>query len=241
MSATALQNCLPGTVILRGVEIVLDCSGAAFVPEEGLLILSDLHFEKGSHFAKKGQFLPPYDTRQTLDAVERLMRLCRPRTVLSLGDAFHDKDAEARMDGHDAERLERLCRAASWVWILGNHDPLPPKRFAGTAEEAAEVAGLLFCHEPGERAEWAVAGHLHPCAIASKNGRGVRLPAFVMDEERMVMPAFGAFTGGLNVLDSAFAPVFPGVFQTHLCGKSRVYQVPRRSLRPDGPPALWSR
>jgi DNA ligase-associated metallophosphoesterase len=228
--------------MLGGVEVVLDCSGAAFVPEAELLILSDLHFEKGSHFARKGQFLPPYDTRQTLDAVERLMRLCRPRTVLSLGDAFHDKDAEARMDENDAQRLERLCSAASWLWILGNHDPLPPKRFRGQAEEAAECAGLLFCHEPGEREGWNVAGHLHPCAVAAKNGRGVRLPAFVLDGERMIMPAFGAFTGGLNVLDRAFTGLLDSRgLQVHLCSKTRVYQVPPRSLRPDGPPAAWAR
>jgi DNA ligase-associated metallophosphoesterase len=228
-------------VLLAGREIVLDCSGAMWLPEERLLVVSDLHFEKGSHFARRGQFLPPYDTRATLDGLERLMRLCRPKTVLSLGDAFHDREAEGRMDERDAARLERLCGAAEWIWILGNHDPLPPKRFRGTAHETAEIAGLLFVHEPNDAEGWQVAGHLHPCAIAEKNGRGVRRPAFVTDGERMVMPAFGAFTGGLNVLDKAFAPVFPASFQAHLCGKSRVYAVPTRSLRPDTPPPSWVR
>lgn len=212
-----------------------------WVPDAELLVVSDLHFEKGSHFAKRGQFLPPYDTRATLDGVERLMRLTRARRVISLGDAFHDTGAEARMDESDASRLEALCAAADWIWVLGNHDPQPPQRFRGTAEEIAEVAGLVFSHEPGDHDGWQIAGHLHPCAVAQKDGRGVRRPAFVTDGHHLVMPAFGVFTGGLNVLDQAFASVFPKGFQTYLCGKSRVYGVPGSSLRSDTPPAAWMR
>jgi DNA ligase-associated metallophosphoesterase len=226
---------------LAGRHVILDCSGALFLPEDGVLVVSDLHFEKGSHFARKGQFLPPYDTRATLDLLERLIRLCRPSKVVSLGDAFHDKDAEERMDEADAQRLESLCGAAEWFWVLGNHDPLPPKRFAGYAEERIEAAGLVFVHEPDGTDDWNLAGHLHPCAVAAKNGRGVRRPAFVHDGRRLVMPAFGAFTGGLNVLDRAFAGVFAQGFQAHLCGQSRVYAVPRTSLRADTPPPGWVR
>lgn len=218
-----------------------DCSGAAWLPEHQVLVVSDLHFEKGSHYAQKGQFLPPYDTRATLDGVERLMRLYQPRQVISLGDSFHDVDAEARMDPVDAGRLEALCSAAEWLWVLGNHDPLPPARFNGPAAQTFEIAGLLFTHEPGDVAGWNVAGHLHPCAVAQKGGRGVRRPAFVTDGERLVMPAFGAFTGGLNVLDPAFEGVFSGAVSTYLCGQSRVFGVPAKSLRPDNQPrASWS-
>ncbi|MEM9810137.1 MAG: ligase-associated DNA damage response endonuclease PdeM [Pseudomonadota bacterium] len=221
---------------------ILDCSGAMWLPEDKVLVVSDLHFEKGSHFARKGQFLPPYDTRATLDALERLMRLCRPRMVISLGDAFHDREAEARMSAEDAARLELFTRSADWLWVLGNHDPEPPKRFRGLAKDIVRVAGLVFSHEPGDHPGWQVAGHLHPCAVAQKDGHGVRRPAFVTDGERLVMPAFGAFTGGLNVLDAAFAPAFPQGFRTFLCGQGRVYEVPRRSLRSDTPrPAAWMR
>jgi DNA ligase-associated metallophosphoesterase len=236
--ATA-SDCVTETLRLAGRPVTLDCSGAMWLPEEGLLVVSDLHFEKGSHFAAKGIPLPPYDTRATLDALERLVRLCRPRTILSLGDAFHDAHAEARMDEGDAGRLEALTRTADWIWILGNHDPLPPKRFAGTATNAAEVAGLAFVHEPGDTDDWQVAGHLHPCAVAAKAGRGVRRPCFVTDGERLVMPAFGAYTGGLNVLDRAFAPHFGGGFAVFMLGEARVYQVPVASLRPDGQRAAW--
>ena len=235
------QAPVPGGLVLAGQEIIFDCSGAAFLPAAQTLIVSDLHFEKGSHFAMRGRFLPPYDTRTTLDGIERLMRLARPRRVVSLGDAFHDREAEARMDAGDAERLERLCAAAEWLWVLGNHDPLPPKRFRGAASEAIELAGLAFCHEPAADRGWNVAGHLHPCAVAQKGGRGVRRPAFVTDGDVLVMPAFGAFTGGLNVLDPAFGGLFPRGFQAFLCGRERVYAVPAASLRSDAPPAAYRR
>lgn len=241
MHQVAAKSCLPGTVQLGDVEAILDCSGAMWLPDASVLVVSDLHFEKGSHYARKGRFLPPFDTRATLDRVERLMRLCRPKTVVSLGDAFHDTGAEARMDETDARRLEGLCGAAQWLWVLGNHDPLPPARFRGLAEEVVETGGLVFSHEPGDHDGWQVAGHLHPCAVAQKDGRGVRRPAFVTDGFHMVMPAFGAFTGGLNVLDEAFDKVFPGGFQAHLCGQSRVYAVPTASLRSDAPAPAWMR
>jgi DNA ligase-associated metallophosphoesterase len=221
------------------VPVVLDCSGAMWLPDERVLVVSDLHFEKGSSFAAKGIPLPPYDTRATLDALERLVRLCRPRTILSLGDAFHDKGAEARMDEADAKRLEALCGAAEWVWILGNHDPEPPARFAGKAAETAALSGLNFTHEPGGAEGWQVAGHLHPCAVAAKGGRGVRKPCFITDGERLVMPAFGAFTGGLNVLDPAFGPHFGAGFACFMLGEARVYQVPTARLRPDARPTAW--
>lgn len=237
MSETAFQPRTQGAVDLGGVEVILDCSGAMWLPQAKVLVVSDLHFEKGSHYAQRGQFLPPYDTRATLHGVERLMRLCRPTTVVSLGDAFHDVDAEGRMDEADAERLEVLCTTSDWIWVLGNHDPLPPKRFRGSSFEAVDVGGLRFSHEPGDHEAWQVAGHLHPCAVAQKGGRGVRRSAFITDGTRMVMPAFGAFTGGLNVLDEAFAPHFQAGFQVHLCGQDRVYAVPNSSLRADGMPA----
>ena len=232
------SDCLSHTLELAGRPVLLDCSGAMWMPEDELLVVSDLHFEKGSHFAAKGIPLPPYDTRATLDALERLMRLCRPKRVLSLGDAFHDTDAEARMDEEDARRLERLCCAADWTWILGNHDPHPPARFGGHATEADVLAGLAFVHEPGDTDDWQVAGHLHPCAVAAKGGRGVRRPCFVTDGERMILPAFGAYTGGLNVLDEAFAPHFDE-FAVFMLGDARVFQVPVSSLRPDGKRAAW--
>ncbi len=221
------------TMKLAGQSVVLDATGAMFVPAHDLLVVSDLHFEKGSSFARRGQFLPPYDTRETLRRLEHVVRLYRPKTVLSLGDAFHDRGSEARMDEADAARLAALCGATDWIWILGNHDPEPPKRFRGAVHETAEVAGLLFTHEPGEAEGWQVAGHLHPCARVQKGGRGARRPCFLSDGTRMIMPAFGAYTGGLNVLDPAFDGLVTGPISLFLCGERRVYRMPLGALEPD--------
>lgn len=238
MTAHAMSP-LPRPPTLAGQPAFLDPSGALWLPDAEVLVVSDLHFEKGSHFAQRGQFLPPYDTRATLGALERLVAVWRPRRIVSLGDAFHDPQAERRMDEEDAARLEALCRAAEWLWVLGNHDPHPPQRFAGSAGEVIEAAGLVFVHEPGDHPGWNAAGHLHPCAVATRDGRGVRRRAFVTDGVRMILPAFGAFTGGLNVLDEAFAGLLEEPFTAHLCGRDRVYAVPRHCLRTDALPPAW--
>lgn len=218
---------------LAGQRIVFDPAGAMFLPAARLLVVSDLHFEKGSHFGRKGIFLPPYDTRATLTALEAVVARYRPKTILSLGDAFHDKGAEGRMDPADAARLAALCAHADWIWILGNHDPLPPKRFAGAVHQRAEVAGLLFTHEPGDCDGWQVAGHLHPCALVKRDGRRVRRRCFATDGARLIMPAFGAYTGGLNVKDPAVRAAFPGDFATYMMGQTRVYHIPGGALYPD--------
>ncbi len=220
---------------LSGTDVWLDASGAMFVPAASLLVVSDLHFEKGSHYAERGQMIPPYDTRATLKVVEAAIRKYRPRTVLSLGDTFHDGRAEARMMAEDRQKLIALCEAQDWIFVLGNHDPLPPKAFRGRAVDVISMAGLRFTHEP-EGAGWHVAGHLHPCALAVSEGRGFRRSCFISDGTRMILPSMGAYTGGLNVLDEAFAPAFPDGFDVFLRSGPRVFRVPVSSLRADNQP-----
>lgn len=219
---------------LQDQDIWLDPAGAVFVPSASLLVVSDLHFEKGSHYAMGGQFLPPYDTRSTLQTVSNLIDQYRPKRVLSLGDTFHDPQAEKRMSSLDRERLQALCSECEWIFVLGNHDPLPPKIFNGTATERITIAGLTFVHEP-EGEGWHVAGHLHPCAVAVSEGRRIRRSCFVTDGQRLILPSMGRFTGGLNVLDPAFRAAFPEKFSVVIRGRSRLFQVPQSSLKPDLP------
>lgn len=204
-----------------------------FLPDSRTLVVSDLHLEKGTSFGRTGIFLPPYDTRRTLKDVAAACDRYRPARVISLGDSFHDIAAEKRMDQTDVDTLAGLCASAEWVWILGNHDPLPPAAFPGRAVQNFTIDGLTFTHEP-DAAEtgWHVAGHLHPCARVSRGGRKVRRRCFVTDGTRLVMPAFGAFTGGLNVLEDAYEGLFTriGVF---MMGRDGVYQVPAKALCPD--------
>ncbi|MEM9989346.1 MAG: ligase-associated DNA damage response endonuclease PdeM [Pseudomonadota bacterium] len=219
------------TTHIGGIPVTLDASGVMYVPGASLLVVSDLHFEKGSHYGRGGQFIPPYDTRATLKALEATVQKYQPKSILSLGDAFHDTEAEARMNKEDKDRLRVLCDAATWIWVLGNHDPLPPKEFCGTVHHAVEIGGLTFTHEPGELPGWQVAGHLHPCALVAKGGRRVRRSCFVGDGERLIMPAFGAFTGGLNILHEAFTPHLQHPLEIYLKGKTRLYKVPPTSLQ----------
>ncbi|MEM9421540.1 MAG: ligase-associated DNA damage response endonuclease PdeM [Pseudomonadota bacterium] len=222
------------TTRLKGVTVTFDPSGALILPELRVMVVSDLHFEKGSSYARKGVLLPPYDTTATLRRLAHAVERYSPQKIISLGDAFHDEGAEDRMSPDDMAHLSVLCGATEWVWVFGNHDPHPPRRFKGRACYKFEIGGLVFVHEPGDVSDWSVAGHLHPCAVALGEGRRLRRPCFITDGTRLVMPPFGAFTGGLNVLDPAVGAVFPGAFDVYMMGRERVYQVPRRALRAEG-------
>lgn len=221
-------------IMLAGERLVATRAGALYWRDQETLVVSDLHFEKGSHFAARGVMLPPYDTRATLARLAALVEALGPKRVISLGDAFHDGDAEARMGREDAETLERIVAATDWIWVLGNHDPAPPARFAGTAERALEIGKLRFRHEPEERAPpGEIAGHFHPVARVKADSRIVRRRCFATDGARLVMPAFGAFAGGLNILDKAIAGLFGRPLTAWMIGESGVYFFPEAALVPD--------
>lgn len=215
--------------------------GALWWAAQRVLVVSDLHFEKGSAYAARGQMLPPYDTAATLSQVERLCAVLRPKTVISLGDSFHDRAAELRLPEEYARRIQTLTAAHDWVWVEGNHDPDPPAHLGGRASRELRIGALVFRHEPtGEVGE--VSGHLHPAAKIIGRGRSVRRPCFASDGARLVMPAMGAFTGGLNVLDAAFASIFPEGVTAFALGRDRVFMVSSKTLVPDTPSgARWRR
>lgn len=223
---------------IAGARLLPTPEGALYWPEEETLILADLHFEKGSSFAARGVLLPPYDTRTTLGRIEALCERLAPVRIISLGDAFHDGEAEARMDEEDADRLDALIAEREWVWVLGNHDPAPPKRFAGEVCAAKRAGPLVFRHEPARGpAPGEIAGHLHPCARVRTESRIQRLRCFAGDGARLVLPAFGAYTGGLNVLDEAFGGIFEAAPVTWVLGKRRVYPIAPQLLAADPPSA----
>ena len=223
------------TFSLAGAAVVATAGGALWIPAAQTLIVSDLHLEKGSSFARRGQMLPPYDSRATLARLETLVETLRPACVVSLGDSFHDPYAAARLDAADAAAVRRLTDAVDFVWIEGNHDPHPPADLGGRAATEITVAGLRLRHEPQTSpAPGEVAGHLHPCAAIAGRGRRIRARCFATDGARLVMPAFGAYTGGLNVCDEAFAPVFPQGCAAVLLARGGAYPAPAARLLPDG-------
>lgn len=217
-----------------GLDLVADPSGALWWPDERLLLVADLHLEKGSAFARSGQMLPPYDSRATLAALAAVMMRLDPATVVVMGDAFHDPAAEGRMDQADADTLTGLQRGRDWLWLSGNHDPRPSRRFGGAFLPELSLGGVALRHAPVPGAGPQIAGHLHPVGRVALRGRAMRRRCFASDGTTCVMPAFGAYAGGLNVLDPAFAALFTAeAMAAHVLGRDRLYRVGRGQLRPD--------
>jgi DNA ligase-associated metallophosphoesterase len=233
MSAISGPDYRTDEMELAGAALVVDPAGIVYWPAERLLAVADLHFEKASSFARHGALLPPYDTAATLARLcEAIMRY-RPRTVFALGDSFHDGDGPQRLGEEDRTAISDLQKGRDWIWIAGNHDPDPATGIGGEFTPAVAIGPLTFRHEPnGEKGE--VAGHLHPMARISARGRSVSRKCFAADGERMVLPAFGAFTGGLNIRAAAFMNVFGALaFRAHMLGATRLYAVDAVRCLPD--------
>ncbi len=165
------------TVSVAGVTFAADISGALFWEEQSLLVVSDLHLEKGSSFAQRGVLLPPFDTTATLARLRAVIARHDPRTVISLGDSFHDREAHERLSPDNRETLNVLQAHRDWIWISGNHDPALPRDFGGVAADEVAIGPIAFRHEPtGAAGE--IAGHLHPKARVSTRGRSVERRCF---------------------------------------------------------------
>lgn len=218
---------------LAGQSLLADKSGALYWPDERTLVVADLHFEKASHVAARGLgFPPPYDTRATLARLAKVVYAYNPVTVIALGDSLHDVQGAERMNEADLATLAELQDGRSWWWVTGNHDPEIPEVLGGHATPALSLGGVAFRHEPTchDRAE--VAAHFHPAARVAVAGSVIRRPCFVSNGRSLILPAFGSFTGGLNVLDDAFAPIFgSGGLQVWVIGHEGVYPVASRQLR----------
>jgi DNA ligase-associated metallophosphoesterase len=238
MSALPVPSATPrpsDVLTVASVALVADRAGAIFWPEEKLLAVADLHLEKGSSYARRGVLLPPYDTAATLAVVDQLLIRYRPKTVVALGDSFHDARAPQRLAAPDRGALQGLQRGRDWIWITGNHDPHPAPALGGSFVTTLSVGALTFRHEPSEDAgAGEIAGHLHPLARIAQRGRSVRRRCFASDGMRIVLPALGAFTGGLNVRDRAFANLFETLdFTAHLLGTDRLYAIAAERCLPD--------
>jgi DNA ligase-associated metallophosphoesterase len=234
VSGSLAQVSSPDSDIAIGeAALVADPAGALYWPHEGALVVADLHLEKGSSFARRGVLLPPYDTAATLARIALLIAHYQPRCVIALGDSFHDGGGPDRLADADRTQLRALQAHRDWIWITGNHDPEPANNIGGSFGGALAIGALTFRHLPsGGQGE--ICGHLHPVARVSHRGRAVSRRCFATDGIRMVMPAFGAYAGGLNIRDAAFADVFDTLaFTAHMLGDQRLYAFPARHCMPD--------
>lgn len=208
-----------------------DPSGALWWPAESTLVVADLHLGKGSSFAARGVPLPPHDGRLTLERLAAVAARLRPRRVICLGDSFHDAGAAARLTADERQALADLSAGRDWLWVAGNHDPEPAPDIPGQWLAQAEAGGIAFRHEadpvaPGPE----VSGHYHPKAAVRVRGRRLAGRCFVTDGRRLILPAFGAYAGGLSVLDPAIAGLLDMHFHVALRIRARLHLLPRAQL-----------
>lgn len=228
-------------LIFAGARLLADPDCALIWPARRLLAVADLHLEKGSaHAARGAGLLPPYDSRATLDRLAALLRRYRPRTVVCLGDSFDDGDAHRRLGAADNGRLRRLTAAHDFVWITGNHDPAPPMSLGGRVTAELRLGPLVFRHEalagPGaSMVSGEVSGHFHPKAAVRLRARNHTGKCFVTDGRRLILPAFGAYTGGLDVLDPAIDGLLQRNTRIFIAGRGRIHAFTRRQLRTPPP------
>jgi DNA ligase-associated metallophosphoesterase len=221
---------------VAGTRVLADAAGALFAPDHRALFVADLHLEKASALASGGAMLPPYDSRETLIRLERLCRLYQPERVYCLGDSFHDDAGPERLAAGDRMRLQKLAGRHRWIWITGNHDDgaAPP---CGEIAVEATLGRFTLRHEaeseerlPSGEGLGEISGHFHPKASVRARGRHITGRCFVTDGKRLILPAFGAFTGGLDVTDPAISSLFDPQFRVFMLTRDRVASFGRSQL-----------
>lgn len=214
-------------IVVNGVLAVCDPLGGLYLPETGMLVVSDLHLEKGAAFARRGMMLPPYDTIATLNILSAVITRYDPKVVVSLGDNFHDRKGSEHLPADLRSLIATMARGRDWIWINGNHDPDGTVDLPGTCTDELFYGGLVFRHEPSLiSGKGEIAGHLHPSATVRRREKSVRRPCFASDGTRLLMPAFGVLAGGLDLRHRAMHGLFDRkALVAHLLGRDRIYSV----------------
>ncbi len=203
--------------VFAGQLAVLDACGSLFLVEHELLVVSDLHLEKGSFFAARGNPIPCYDTRDTLIRLAEALECYRPRAVACLGDSFHDVRAGERINPQDSAFVQGLVASVDdWIWVRGNHDPDIATRFRGRVADRLRAGPLTLCHRPEDAAPPVIAGHYHPKHHVRLAGRHITARCFVLGVDRLLLPAFGAYAGGLSTSSEAIGALFAEGYRQHV-------------------------
>ena len=191
-----------------GETFEASADGALYWPAREALLVADLHLEKASWFALAGQFLPPYDSHATLTALAAEVERTGATRLYCLGDSFHDRFGCDRLPSNARELLTQLTSTLDWTWIVGNHDPGFADHCGGRIEDEAEIGGIILRHEAArDETRPEISGHFHPKLRVNMKGRRVSRRCFVASPAKIIMPAFGSLTGGLDahhpeILDS---------------------------------------
>jgi DNA ligase-associated metallophosphoesterase len=199
-----------------------------------MLVVADLHIEKGRSIGLRHRRpLPPYDTRETLRRLSDVIARYDPHLVVCLGDSFHDAGAMLSLEPTDKEAIALLASGRRWVWVAGNHDPAIPASMGGERMDELMANGLLFRHDDNG-ADGVVIGHYHPVAVLPIGGRVIRRRCFLIADRCLIMPAFGSYAGGLNILHPTLTGVAGEAAKIFLLGGRQVHAVPRSRLLGDG-------
>lgn len=215
-------------IFLAGERIGLLPGGAVFLPTTQTLVVADLHLGKGTSARSRGLLLPPGDTISTLEKVLRLVEACSPQVLVALGDSFHDCQAGERLLDEERTLLEAMTRKAATLWITGNHDANPISGIGGEWLEEYRSGNLILRHIPSVtipsgKAE--LAGHLHPKIKIRIRGHTMSRACFMAGEERLILPALGSYTGGLDISDPAFSGLFPQGHAAYVWGTDQINRV----------------
>jgi uncharacterized protein len=217
------------TITLGGMAFTPDMSGALFCAEEQLLLVADLHLEQGASLARRGLHVPPYDTLATLAMLEQVLTASGAKRLVLLGDSFHDAVAHEAVRESDADRLRMITRTVDTIWISGNHDPRAHDALGGTCVDELQMGAITLRHIPARlgKAEMEIAGHLHPGAAIIQRDHRIRTKCFVADNRRIILPAFGSYTGALNIRSGAFTGLFDeGETKAWMIGKAAIHCFP---------------
>ncbi len=234
MNDTQLSQYLAKKIItpLRFADRVwlADALGALYCPDEDLLLVSDLHFGKGSYLKLHGSPIPCYDTHKTLAMLTELIHRYRPQTCVCLGDSFHDLGAGQRFSSSEVEQLNTLVgQVPQWIWVLGNHDPAIPDGIRGKSIAHWQLGECLLTHEPENISHFGctaqIIGHFHPKATCTVKRHSMTGKVFLLDTTCLIMPSLGAFTGGLDADDPAFLSLFAASPQQLLCYQNKIYPI----------------
>ncbi|RYD50607.1 MAG: ligase-associated DNA damage response endonuclease PdeM [Sphingobacteriales bacterium] len=214
-------------VLFAGERLWLDPASALYLPDHATLIVSDLHLEKGSFLAQSGAPVPLYDTLDTLLQLKNLLDHYRPRQVVLLGDTFHDHQALQRLPGPERDMLvAMIADVPHWHWVAGNHDANIDLNLPGTPCQIVHIGGLSLSHEPLAGVAPLIVGHFHPKTVSRIGGHKVKGKVFIMDNNLLILPSFGSYTGGLQTNN----PVFKAYFQTRprqfLILRNKIWNLP---------------
>ena len=204
-------------------------SGCLFWPTQKTLIVSDLHFEKGSSFATKGIFLPPHDTTATIEKLANACNTFTPETILFLGDVFHDTSSLKRMQPENRATLQSILDQHKIIWVEGNHDSgHAPEGI--TCHEHYQIDTITFTHIATDSHDPEISGHYHPSVKFKHKGQKVRRPCFITDPNKIILPSFGALTGGLDITDPVYTGIIGNDFDIYALGHKNVHAVPKAKI-----------